>query len=288
MQLRQQIDVTGLSLEQRKEAAGDTFIYYERINKIIGLIDKCRHSGDYGGEPKSMYIAGQPGAGKTGLMNEVIEHSEIGERSDFLKVTVVAHSTVKNVAEDLLSGLGDPFSDRASNSTLQHRVAKMIHARNIKLIFIDECQHLTSPGTKHGTNMASDWLKSLITLAEVPVVALGQKEGDEFLKNPQLNRRFGYRESIEPFALDVELATVIRSLDDALPTAEESTALYGEWIELIWKATGGIMFFLTRLIREAAFHAIEEKRESVARKDLAGAFEDELRHMRSEMKNPFR
>lgn len=290
-QLRQRIDVTRLTLDQRRAMAKDIFITYPKIRRIFGLIDQCLLSGLCDTEPKSMYIAGDPGAGKSFLVEEYIKRTAKGDQtgdSPFLSVSLASRATPKTVSEIVLSALGDPFTARSNNGSLQHRLARLIHARQKTMIFIDECQHLTESGTAHAISIAAEWLKSLITLTKIPIIALGQETGADFLQDPQLNRRFGYRESIEPFSLDTEFAEVIRSLDDALPLAAESPLLYIDMIEPVWTATGGVMFFLTRLIKAAAFCAIEKGRESITRQDLAWSFGNELRNMRQTVPhNPF-
>jgi hypothetical protein len=131
---------------------------------------------------------------------------------------------------------------------------------------------------------------------KVPVVAFGQPEAVHVLSstdaNEQLGRRFLVREELGPFSIEDEesekaFGGFLHLFDLALPLADRSGLARRDVRRLIWRATNGRMCYVTDLIKEAAWHAVAERRESIRVGDLAFGFQRAVAPVRADIANPF-
>lgn len=295
--LREQVNVRDMSVAERRRTFRQTFILYPRLQRMVSLLEECRAS-RHDGDPRSAFVYGQPGAGKSSLKLYFTHQVQYRERDDanelnILSVDIAAPATPKSVASAMLWRMGDRYWDRGTTSVLLGRVAHFVRRCKVELIVLDEFHHLIKSGSSNVLHETSEWLKSLINQTNIPVVAFGMETGLAVLEtNQQLGRRFPVREELKPFSIDTpegyqEFARFLYLVDQRLPLAEPSNLHLSHRVVGIYNATGGIVGHVMDLLLHAMVHAVELGREAIEDEDLAHGFERIRHSAAANIDNPF-
>lgn len=174
-----------------------------------------------------------------------------------LIIDIPAIPTVKNVAEAMLVSLGDPLADKGSAINKTVRILNYLKICNAQLLIFDELQHFIDQGKKNTPYQVSDWLKSLIDAANIPVVLMGLERCEQLLQiNEQLRRRFNKRIYLSEFKLESEndylvFAAVLKTILSLLTIDHKLDIQNQELIERIHYATNGIIDYMIKLFIEA-------------------------------------
>lgn len=170
----------------------------------------------------------------------------------------------------------------------------MVKDCGVELIILDEFQHFIDSDSNVVLVNISNWLKDLINATEKPVVLVGMPHSEVVLTaNPQLERRFSMRESLEPFGWNTsikqgEFRSFLKHLDRRLPFPKLSNLASGELSFRIYCATDGLIGYVMKLVRRAAILAVERKLERVDVELLAESYDERLSSRRPRRANPFR
>ena len=164
----------------------------------------------------------------------------------------------------------------------------------MKLILLDELNHLFDRDSEKLLKTASDWLKCLILETKIPIVAFGLPSSEFILSkenNEQLSRRFSQKFYLEPFhwfvdnnnqnASGSEEGETFRKflfiLDERLPLLERSGLANKEIARSIFYATDGIIGYVMKLIRAALQMALRQEKESITVDMLAASFDRHIK-----------
>jgi hypothetical protein len=222
--------------------------------------------------PPCLAILGETGAGKTTLLDDWLtrqkyQRSETssGSLQPYLYVSVPAKASIKGTAAAFLSTLGDPNSARGTQWNMVNRLYALIKSCQVRMIFVDEFQHLLNRDTQRVLNEVADFLKDLINQTRVPMILVGQPgEAEPILQtNPQLSRRVGsprYLKSFpwersEPCTLS-EFCTLMESIDQELPLDPSGLGDPNVAFRFHY-ATDGYLGWIMQLVRYAAYRAIK-------------------------------
>ena len=127
-----------------------------------------------------------------------------------------------------------------------------------------------------------------------PVVLIGMPNSEVILKaNPQLERRFSMRETLEPFCWNepnkqTEFRTFLQYLDQALPFPNRAHLSDKDTAYRIFVATDGVIGYVMKLVRRAAILAIDQKYDRVEIELLAKSYDERLASRAPERINPFK
>ena len=194
----------------------------------------------------------------------------------------------------LLHALGDGAAERgtAVNQTL--RIITLVNDCGVEIIILDEFQHFIDSDSKVILDSISNWLKDLINETKKPVVLVGMPYSEIVLQaNPQLERRFSMRESLDPFSWDTptgqkEFKSFLKHLDRRLPFPKRSNLTDHETAFRIYCATNGFLGYLMKLVRRAAILAIDRSAVCLDFDLLAEAYDERLASRAPKRANPFR
>jgi hypothetical protein len=250
-------------------------VRHPRFNALMARIDFCNL---YANElptlnPPCIAILAETGAGKTTLVKTWIADSgykryETPEGSiiPYLYVSVPAGATIKATAANILETLGDPNPGRGTQWNMVCRVYQLIKGCRVRMIFVDEFQHIVEKETQHILYKVADFLKDIINHTGIPMILIGRLgEAEPVLRvNPQLGRRLGTPLILEPFAWDrawpkttiAEFCEVMESIDRSLPF-DLSGLGTEEMAFRFYYATDGYLGHVMELIRYAAQGAID-------------------------------
>ena len=283
---------------ERKKVVEGIRILHPSFSDALELIEECRTHSKISTEPLCMLVTGPPGSGKTTLQGDYaskhgkIVYHETGTKRTILSGRVPSPTTVKSLAEKLLSQLGDNFAHTGTIPQKTMRLINYIKDCQVELVMLDEFQHFVDPNKSKVLYDVADWFKTLIDETKVPFVLFGQMESKRVLQsNAQLKRRFAIHHHLDYFAYGTveekeDFRNLLMLIDEMLPFIEPSRLADEEMADKIYKTTSGLMDSIMKLIKKAAHIAIDENHDCIQMIDFARSFE--FHHQfRCEMENPF-
>lgn len=274
---------TRLSMQDRLKAIEAIYIEYPRQTNIIGDIEECVAISQHSKEPECMLILGWSGVGKTTIYEQYIVKHPIVDNDELTEVPVfVAHipanTTIKGMVSQLLEALGEADADRGTRFTQTRRLKRLLTACKVRMIILDEFQHLIDYRSDTVIQDVANWLKTLLNEVAVPIALVGLPSSIRVLReNEQLSQRFATRRTLEPFKWETleeqrEFRRFLANVDKALPLAERSNLADIEMAFRLHRASGGIVRRVMRIIRRAARLAVQQDATRVTMEILAKTF----------------
>lgn len=276
---------------QRYQVLEGILIKHSRYKALMAEIDECAFYANHlkTSSPPCIVILGETGAGKTKLVeewlretgNQRIETPE-GSIIHYLYISVPTKASIKGTAAALLTTLGDPNAGRGTQWNMVERLHKLITECQVRMIFVDEFQHIVDKETQRVLHAVADFLKDLINQTHVPMVLIGRLgEAEPVLRvNPQLDRRVGTPLILKPFEWDrerpqatiLEFRALMDSIDKALPF-DPSGLSDEEMAYRFYYATNGFIGWIMHLIRHAASRGIKTECATLNLALLEAAYE---------------
>jgi DNA transposition AAA+ family ATPase len=187
-----------------REIVGDirqSFINFPYIKKILAALDRMQDYQCANEEAEHIVLLGESGVGKSTLLTKyadshpAIEHAELTE-VPVLYMALSQSPTPKTMASTGLKVMGDPKWHVGKEVELTARLVFLIRQCRVRLVIIDEANHLIDRGGEKTLHNAADWLKRLVDATRVSFVLAGIPRTRRLLAaNDQLRERF--REVIE-------------------------------------------------------------------------------------------
>jgi hypothetical protein len=262
-----------MSNEQRYAVIERILITHRGFTQLLAELDTCHlytqnvstHN------PPCLAILGATGAGKTRLIQEWLSRNKQSRRETpsgsiipYLYVSVPAKASIKGTAAAFLTTLGDPNPGRGTQWNMVTRLHTLLKVCKVRMIFVDEFQHIIDRETQRVLNAVADFLKDIINQSHIPMILIGQEgEAEPILRvNPQLSRRVGTPRYLKPFPWDhthpetiAEFCTLLESIDLELPFDPSGLGEQDLAFRLHY-ATDGYLGWIMPLIRRAAILAI--------------------------------
>lgn len=295
-------EIRQLTKEEKHMMVERLIIRYPHFNHTKLQLNHCLNFSKISAEPECILITGERGAGKTTIMNSFASAfprriTSEGIIVPILKGRVPAPASPKSLVTSLLDALGDPNPTKGTTTTQTIRLKKLMVECQVEMVLLDEFHQFIDRDSYAILYGAADWLKNLIDDSRCPFALFGLGYSSVILKaNDQLERRFSMREKIEPFAWKPRETQTknepiffkfLNHLDEGLPFVKSSNLNSNEMAFRIFYATEGVVGFIMKLIRRAAYFAIEADLESLNLKVLGKAYAERLSHRDSQRRNPF-
>lgn len=288
-----------LALAERKRLVESIHITFPHLLRVRSKISYCHTHSKMAAEPECMLITGRQGAGKTTLCNSYARQFPRVVRKERIIIPVLAASipapaTVKSLPTRVLRALGDAYPDRGTAVSQTLRIINCFDKCGVELVVLDEFQNFIDANSKAILIDISNWLKDLINETRKPVVLVGMPHSERILQaNPQLERRFSMRETLEPFRWGTAteqsvFERFLQELDERLPFPRRSNLQTVETAKRIFFATQGIVGYVMKLVRRAAIMAIDEGADYLDLELLARAYKERLAARMPSRINPFR
>ncbi len=290
---------TDITNFERKQLAHDFRIMYPQRTEVLIALQNCLDTNEYSSETSGLFIGGFSGVGKTTILESFIEkyprkYEGVCTQIPILKVSMPARATIKGTVCEILNEIGDPNADRGTLSSLTSRLKRYIKECGVKMIILDEFQHLIDGESKKILINTSNWLKKLMEDAGVPLVLTGIPHAEKIINHDQqLNRRMLWRYYLDPFNYTTEkdvqdFHTLLDLIDSKLPFTKKSELSQPILAERIHMITDGTLGLVMSLIREAACNAIDRNAICLELNDLNTAYKGmEGRQQQSVISNPF-
>jgi type II secretory pathway predicted ATPase ExeA len=173
--------------------------YVAAFNEIEFALRLYRETG----LAQNILIVGDSGAGKTTLCLSILKKYPRFSLPDrdvvpVLYVETPTPATLVNLANAILSSLGDPGAHNGTLQDKKRRIAHFLRELKVEMIIFDETQHVQERGRQYTQYMAGDWLKQLVDSSKLPTVFVGLPQLEKLLQaNVQLRRRFSRRRNLQ-------------------------------------------------------------------------------------------
>lgn len=287
-----------LPAAERKALVEGIFIEFPCFTRVREMIRRCHSHSKISAEPECLLITGWQGTGKTTLRQDYARDfprriTDDGAIVPVLATSIPVPATVKGLSTQLLWAMGDPKASKGTGITQTLRLLEFTRECGVELVILDEFQHFIDRDSDSILDTAADWLKNFINDSGKPVVLLGMPYCDIILRaNAQLERRFTMRVSLEPFGWEKqteqdEFKTFLRFLDKKLPFPKRSSLSLHENAFRLYCATNGYVGYLMKLVRGAAYLAIDRDLDHIDLGLLAEAYEERLAARDPSRPNPF-
>jgi TniB protein len=296
----------GMTPVERYRQVERIVVNYRLFNELMTRIDFCDL---YANEvptlnPPCLAILGETGAGKTTLVTTWIARSRYkryetpeGSVIPYLYVSIPAGATIKATASEILRALGDPNPERGTQSYLVNRVYHLLKGCRVRIIFVDEFQHIIEKETQQIIYKVADFLKDVINHTCIPMILIGRLGEAEpiLMVNPQLEGRIGAPLYLEPFQWDrtkpetiAEFCQLMDSIDRSIPF-DLSRLGTEEMAFRFYYASNGYLRYVMELIRYAASGAITSQCTTLNLPLLKAAYDARLAGMTigNGKENPF-
>jgi Cdc6-like AAA superfamily ATPase len=248
------------------------------LNRLEELVDyECDHE-----EPECLVIIGDTGTGKSTLIEYFVQLHPRVEHPEFTEVPVLyvevpAKCSVKMLAALMLHKLGSPYWNRGDEVERTEQLITLLSACKVRMIIIDEVNHLADRGAEKSHYHVGDWIKQLIRASGLSVVLAGTKAAEILWNtNEQLADRFRERIVLQPLSMEGKRLRELRSVLGAflglitdVPCIDITEEAHARTIAF---ATAGRLRAIRKLLVRAVEIAATKPRFAVTRSTLAEAF----------------
>lgn len=273
------------------EKARTMLIRYPRFEELHEAIQECLDMSRHAGEPHCMSLEGVTGAGKSTLIQAYLAacpryETETGSRIPVFYLSTPSPVTVKGMAATMLTALGDPAAHRGALWAMNLRLIHFLKTCEVKLVILDDFQHLVDAQTHRVLREVSDWLKTVIKETHIPFLVTGiEGEIEPILEsNSQLSRLFAAREQLEPFPWDPHDPQTQKNFGRFVSYAEQGLGLTfseelprAEWLYRLHWATNGVVGNVMNLLRQSAYTLQQSEQTTLTLKILSRSFRKRLR-----------
>lgn len=263
-----------------------TLVPHVAFQKANQRMEQCFQYAKGASEPICFALVGESRTGKSRALEECcIRHPTVrnsdGLHIPILKVKTPSQPTVIGLAELMLHALNDPLFNKGTKNVKTIRLRHLLQECRTTMVMIDEFQHFYDKGSHKVMHHVADWLKVLVDDAKVALVVAGLPTCQAVLEqNEQLSGRFltpvfmprfnwGNEKEREEF-IDI-LGAFSESMGQHFDLPELDTP---EMAFRMYCATGGLMGYLTKLLRQLVWDVLDAERTTIELSDIMKAHDE--------------
>jgi Cdc6-like AAA superfamily ATPase len=249
-------------------------------------------------EPEHLLITGHAGVGKSLVLKKFRDACRPIDRPIFKEIPVVytevpAACTIKKLAGEMLKSMGSPFWNRGTEADRTHQLLTLLKECKVRLVMLDEVNHLVDRGKAATHYAVGDWIKQLTDKAGISFVLAGTPMARVLLlTNGQIRSRFGEEIAIEPLSLASSQEALIfrktlKAFQSLLGNLDCVDLAGQEMLRRIACACGGRLRALVDLLVRAVELAAVSKPQALTMSVLEGAFSQVIYSRSPKERNPF-
>ncbi|MGC6587617.1 TniB family NTP-binding protein [Paenibacillus sp. Dod16] len=289
-------------LKRRVEHVKRIIVHHPNYGELLEELNMMLFFSEDSVSPEGLYIYGPSGVGKSTVTTEFtarypreIVKTVEGEYTHItvLHVRVPPKATPKMLASKILEVMGDPLHHKGTLTDLTSRIHHFVRKLGIRMIILDEFQHLIDADTDHVLTTASNWVKTFTEEIRIAVVLCGMPESvSVFLSNPQLDRRYCNKVMLEPFKYGtveeiITFRAFLKKIDMDLPFPNPSNIADPHLAAKIYYISKGIPFYVMKLMERATYFAALQGADQISEIHMAQALPKLKQVARPYVINPF-
>lgn len=269
-------------------------------------IESCWARSKYSTEPKSLFITGEAGTGKTELFKAfcnvndevqlVEENGEIIRKKKIIHIRLPYPANISGIIYRMLEDLGDDFPGAGKNDNQKtERLIYFIKKCGVEIICFDEFQNFVDRDKVKTLKAGSEWVKNLINDTNIPFVFFGTLQSRNIISanEGQLKRRVENNHIMKRYDYknmkDRKLFSgMLNIINDMLPFDESSMLYESNMAARIYAATDGLMHSIMSLITTAGHFAIDDGSSAISLDHLDKAFRTNSFLHATKNENPFK
>lgn len=258
-------------------------VAFEMANQRV---EQCFQYAKGASEPICIALVGESRTGKSRVLEECCTRHPIVRNSDglhipILKVKTPSKPTVIGLTELMLHALNDPLFNKGTENVKTIRLRHLLQECRSTMVMIDEFQHFYDKGSHKVMHHVADWLKVLVDDAKVALVVAGLPTCQAVLEqNEQLSGRFLAPVFMPRFNWVNEKER--EEFIDILGAFSESLGQHFDLPELdtpemafrMYCATGGLMGYLTKFLRQLVWNVLDDQRRTIDLSDIVKAHDE--------------
>jgi hypothetical protein len=159
-------------------------------------------------EPDILVFVGDPGVGKSRMLTRTVEEYPRIEHETFTEIPVAyvpvpTRCSPSALVGAILRAMGSPFWNKGREADRTHQLLTLLRACRVRVLVLDEVNHLVDRGRERSHYLLADWLKQLSDQSRVHMVLAGIPRLRVLFKtNEQLADRVAEEIVISPFGID--------------------------------------------------------------------------------------
>lgn len=232
---------------------------------------------------EGMALLGESGTGKTTLLENFMGRHKPHRNDDGMEVPVLFASvpsspTVRSLAGEMLRAFGAPDWDRGTELQMTKRLQVLMKGAKTHMVIIDEFNHFYDRGKNKIMYNVADWLKKFIDDTRKTLVVAGLPACKIVVnQNEQLARRFLAPIELPRFAwrnIDQreQFIGILGAFHKELSKKYRTPDFQSEQMAFrFYCATGGLIGYLSKVLRVAERNAIFANKHTILLKDLSAA-----------------
>lgn len=260
-------------------------VLHPAFQDTLRRLAQCFRAKQRSREAVCVAVVGESRTGKSRALEEFArEHPPFrdaeGLTVPIVQISVPSLPTVSSLAELILEQLGDPIPNKGTETQKTKRARKLLKELNTVILALDEFQHFYDKATQRVQHIVADWLKVLVDKAEIALVVAGLPSCLSVIRqNEQLMGRFLAPVKLSRFdwlvpAERESFIKILGGLQDCLQEFDLPCLASDEMSFRFYCASGGLIGYVTKLLRQAIWNAIDSGTTQITLEDLAQAFRD--------------
>ena len=268
-------------MEQPTTVIEKFMIPHQAFANAHGQIQQAFKYALHNSAAEGLALIGESGTGKTSVLESVLSENEPrreagGMRIPILYASVPSGPTKKSLASVLLAAMHDPDPDCGTVFELERRLKRHMEDAGTCMIMIDEFQHFYDRGKHKVMHEVADWLKRLIDATKSTLIVAGLPTCMGVIdQNEQLARRFLRKLELPRFSwADIgereQFKGILRCYEAEIIREYEIPSFSSESMAFRFHcATGGLMGYLSKLLKEVLRNADSRSTKSICLEDFA-------------------
>lgn len=262
-------------------------IPHTAFNVATNKIQQCIRVAECSIEPICLAVIGESRAGKTRILAHIEgkyprQRLDDGLRIPILRVSTPANPSIRGLAEEILASIGDPRPDKGTVKNMTGRIVTQVRESGTRMIMVDEFQHFYDKEKKVVKHHVADWFKELVDKCKAALVVSGLPSCQAVLnQNEQLMGRFLAPIYIPRFdwkndVLREEFIAILEAFHIGLNKFDLPRLNSDEMAFRFYCATGGLMGYLAKILRQAVWNALDADTHRITLEDLARAYQESV------------
>jgi Cdc6-like AAA superfamily ATPase len=285
-------------LSKVSHAIRNLFIRLPQVKRVTDRAEQLYLHRCNSEEPEHLMVLGESGVGKSRLLVKFAESKPPVQHQHFreipvLYVEVPVACTIKKLATEMLKALGSPFWNRGTEQDRTHQVLTLLPECRVRLVILDEVNHLLDRGQYTTHYAVGDWIKQLSDKARVSFILAGTPVVEELRRtNEQLRGRFGEVMELPPLSLttaddQTTFKGALNVFQQLLAEVDSVSLTSPAMVKSFAYATGGRLRALRAVLVGALEIAAKQPSQALTIETLQQAFRDKIYRNAQASRNPF-